>query len=833
MTRPATRFRAQARLALSLIAWILFLPANPSAATLPGDDRFGLVGTGGKAFAARFGLRYYTLEGNYSAGNGPVFSSVNPANDPDDGFSVVREVAKLNVRTDSLGETNAQFQAKLSGYAKALASWYPLPSWARGSKPAFTWYRPDAAALAAAESLQIVETIRREKVRNPQVTGTVWEIGNEPNLFPAITPVEYATIFENFNRIIKAEDPGAKVMMGSVFIPEPAVDLKARLKEELETKMRAELQAAGLYNAVNAAGYFDNLVDDMSNTLLSRMLALSTREFLRQVLVATASRPDIVSLHVYPFDDRAPTLDSAGLRGILDTTFSGVKAELAGQGSSARLWITEFGNIEQGRTEGEVATRTSELVSTFRAQDAVDRWFHYKSTGSDEQFALFSTGTPPLTRLASDPAFAPATGAFSCGSLNAVGRAYYRESHGGTPCAERISFTTAASSRAEAGSAAIMVNLDAPSDQGVSVSYRVLDGTAGASDYAQGSGTVTLAAGETSKALPFAAVDDGAKEGDESVRLVLHVPLGATLAADSLHVAEIRDDDNGLPALDSLRPESPAVAEGDSVRVRIHASDPEGDALSCLWIRANGDTVGRASELLFKPGYRDAGTETLTVVVTDAKAGRSARPVVVAISNSALRPAILNPAGSPLNSGAPLLWGWPGGLADPDLETASLAATLEFYFDSASTRASHVQSGGMTGTMPVTLAAQAAPVWVRVKVKDAGGRESPWSDLRRLEWAGPATSLGASGAPLTVTLSASTGRSFVLAKVGLPRAAAIRLEILDADGSVRHTLFQGRLGAGRHALRFVPADIHLVPGIHLCRLTADGLKRTVTLAILP
>ena len=197
-------------------AWRLALSAA-SAFAAP-DARFGFVGTGGRAFAAKFGLPYFTLEGNYAEGKGSVFASVDPDNDPAPGSRVVREVAKLNVRTDGLGQTNAQFQAKLTQYVKDLATWYALPSWARGSKPAFAWYSPDAAALAAAESTQIAETIRREKAAG--IAGTVWEIGNEPNLFPAITPAEYGAIFAAYRRMIKGEDASATVAMGALFLPE-------------------------------------------------------------------------------------------------------------------------------------------------------------------------------------------------------------------------------------------------------------------------------------------------------------------------------------------------------------------------------------------------------------------------------------------------------------------------------------------------------------------------------------------------------------------------------------------------------------------------------------
>ncbi len=410
------------------------------------DGRFGLVGTGGAAFAAKFGFRYYTLEGNYAPDKGTLFSSVDPANDPAPGFSVVREVAKLNVRTDGLGQSNAQFQAKFNQYGKDLAAWYLTPSWARGAKPAFVWYRPDAEALAEAESLQISETIKREKSRAPAIPGTVWEIGNEPNLFPAITPSEYAAIFAAYRRIIKAQDPGAVVAMGSLFLPEPAEDIKARLGDELAARMRAELETAGYYNTLNNLGLFNPLVNDMKSTLLARMLALPAREYLRQVLAAVSARPDIVSLHAYPFDDRPPFLDSAAMRHILDTTLAGIKAMLVSQGAvtavsadqAVPLWITEFGNIEQDLSAQAVADRSRRLIDAFRADSAIARWFHYKSTGNDEQFAFFASGAPPLTRLSLDAAFAPGDGGFSCARLNAVGLMYWRESHADAECRDPI-----------------------------------------------------------------------------------------------------------------------------------------------------------------------------------------------------------------------------------------------------------------------------------------------------------------------------------------------------------------------------------------------------------
>jgi hypothetical protein len=597
---------------------LLLLALSAASAFAAPDARFGFVGTGGRAFAAKFGLPYFTLEGNYAEGKGSVFASVDPDNDPAPGSRVVREVAKLNVRTDGLGQTNAQFQAKLTQYVKDLATWYALPSWARGSKPAFAWYSPDAAALAAAESTQIAETIRREKAAG--IAGTVWEIGNEPNLFPAITPAEYGAIFAAYRRMIKGEDASATVAMGALFLPEPAQDLKARMADELDARIRAEIKSSG---APLSSSSINGLIADVENTLFSRVLALPAREYLRQALAAAGADPDIVSLHAYPYDDRAPYLDSAAERATLDTTFAGIDAMLAERGTSPPLWITEFGNIRQGLTEDQVAQGTARLIAAFRGHASVARWFHYKSTGSDEQFALFSTGTPPMTRLAVDAGFAPADGDFPCDRLNAVGRAYWRESHGGEECG----------------------------------------------------------------------------------------------------------DPNKPPVLDSLAAERTALAEGDSTRLRAWASDADGGSLAYTWVH-RGDTLGEGPELTYRAGYLDAGLDTVRVLVRDGQGGLAERVLALAVANTALRPAIVNAEDSRLEAGTRLAWGWEKA-ADPDLAAEGLLAEIEVYRDTAAAPLRRADS--LAAPWAPALAAGTGAVYARVRLRDALGRETPWSLWRRLD----------------------------------------------------------------------------------------------------
>jgi ELWxxDGT repeat protein len=87
------------------------------------------------------------------------------------------------------------------------------------------------------------------------------------------------------------------------------------------------------------------------------------------------------------------------------------------------------------------------------------------------------------------------------------------------------------------------VTLSAPSTKAVTVDYATSDGTASSSsDYDAASGTLTFAAGETSKTIDVRIHGDVAAESNETFFLTLSHASGATLQKD-LGVAIIDDDD--------------------------------------------------------------------------------------------------------------------------------------------------------------------------------------------------------------------------------------------------------------------------------------------------
>ncbi|RTL92826.1 hypothetical protein EJV44_17155 [Ancylobacter aquaticus] len=106
------------------------------------------------------------------------------------------------------------------------------------------------------------------------------------------------------------------------------------------------------------------------------------------------------------------------------------------------------------------------------------------------------------------------------------------------------------------------VTLSKAATSAVSVSYASANGTAVAGqDYQAVSGTLTFAAGETSKVIRVPVTGDTVVEGNEALSLTLSSPSGATLA-DGIASGTILNDDAAPPPTVSVSGTS--VAEGDA-----------------------------------------------------------------------------------------------------------------------------------------------------------------------------------------------------------------------------------------------------------------------------
>ena len=190
----------------------------------------------------------------------------------------------------------------------------------------------------------------------------------------------------------------------------------------------------------------------------------------------------------------------------------------------------------------------------------------------------------------------------------------------------------------EGGKAQVTIRLDRPSTQEVTVSWSVTDGTAGSGDHSGPSApqAITFKAGETSKTVEVATLQDEVSEGDERLTVTLSDPSGATLGQNSSATVTIADDDA-----------EPVVQFGGWVSVKegswaasllVFVLDRPPTKEVTVWWHAEDGTADSTDhsgpsapkKLVFRPGQTvkaveiaavqdevHEGTESFTVVLSD------------------------------------------------------------------------------------------------------------------------------------------------------------------------------------------------------------------------
>ncbi len=162
---------------------------------------------------------------------------------------------------------------------------------------------------------------------------------------------------------------------------------------------------------------------------------------------------------------------------------------------------------------------------------------------------------------------------------------------GVVPQSPKISINDATVTESKSGATATFtVSLDAPTVFNLTVDYATADGTAKVGkDYTATSGTLTFVAGETSKTVTVAALDDLLDESSETFFVNLSKATNATIA-DSRGVGSILDND----ATPSLRVANPpdkfegSLAAPGSTTFSVTLSAPSGRTVSVSYFTTDG-----------------------------------------------------------------------------------------------------------------------------------------------------------------------------------------------------------------------------------------------------
>ncbi len=210
-----------------------------------------------------------------------------------------------------------------------------------------------------------------------------------------------------------------------------------------------------------------------------------------------------------------------------------------------------------------------------------------------------------------------------------------------------IADTTVTEGNAGTTDAVFEVTLSKPSATTVSVRYATADGSAIApDDYAQTSGTLILAPGETAGSITVPVVGDTFAEPDKTFSVLLSGPIDATITDDTA-AGTIVDDDQVTPTAYELsisdttakEKEEHGRAPGASGAVFVVSLNaPAGEPIRVEYATIDGtatapaDYEATAGHITFGPGQRQAtihvrvnrdnlleGDETFTVQLSNAR----------------------------------------------------------------------------------------------------------------------------------------------------------------------------------------------------------------------
>ena len=208
----------------------------------------------------------------------------------------------------------------------------------------------------------------------------------------------------------------------------------------------------------------------------------------------------------------------------------------------------------------------------------------------------------------------------------------------------RLSVSDAAAD--EGGTLTFTVTLSAASSETVTVDYATADGTAAAGDdYAAAAGTLTFAAGETSKAIAVVTNEDYRVEGDETLTLALSGAANAVIA-DAEGLGTIADVDTRR----SFTVSEPSVVEGGDLVFTVTLSAPAYGGENIQWGTSDGtatrgdDYVNSQGGYGFLPGQE---TYEITVNTLDDNIDELAETINLRVAGGfGLRPGAVDATGT-------------------------------------------------------------------------------------------------------------------------------------------------------------------------------------------
>jgi len=221
----------------------------------------------------------------------------------------------------------------------------------------------------------------------------VFEIGNEPNLYPYMAPKLYAWSYFNYRAAILAE-ARSRGLADKVRIMPAGLWTWQGAPRALTNLVTAKFGP----HAADAMVWYTQFLVWLGNMALDPEL-ISADEPVhtgQDALLRAAPLVDIANIHFYPWVAEGHCLDPALSPGeIVTRDLESLErfARFASRYSSTReVWLTELGNINPLDDRAVADTLMPELLRGLerlnRRGSRITRWYWFKATGDDRKFKM-------------------------------------------------------------------------------------------------------------------------------------------------------------------------------------------------------------------------------------------------------------------------------------------------------------------------------------------------------------------------------------------------------------------------------------------------------------
>lgn len=200
----------------------------------------------------------------------------------------------------------------------------------------------------------------------------------------------------------------------------------------------------------------------------------------------------------------------------------------------------------------------------------------------------------------------------------------------------------------EGGNLLFTVTLSPSATGTVTVNYASANGTAvSPGDYTATSGTLTFTAGQTSKTITLAIIDDSTAESSEAMTVTLSGVTGGAVIGMATGTGTINDNDTVSPA--DLAIGDASVSEGGTLSFTVTRSGDTGIAASASYATSSG-TATSGSDFTATSGTvsfaSSETTKTINVATIDDSAAESAETMTVILSGPSSNTTITTATGT-------------------------------------------------------------------------------------------------------------------------------------------------------------------------------------------